>query len=820
MPATSLNLGSANDELRLRARSSLPMHLVLIVVFYALTGIGAAWIGPMALLTAVRFKILTGYPGFSASDSEHRAWRRRFKLGAYVCALVWASLAGYTVLNGGQSWSSLLLFLIMSGISSGGVTSLAPDYYLARNFVLLLNFPPFVVGIFSGTWSAVILLALYQIFLVRQGRQQYEWFWKGYQDNYQLGLANAALKEAERVRNELFATASHELRTPLTLILGPLDSLRQTPLDPAQKALVETMGRNGQHLLNMVNELLDFTKLDAHKFEVRRRGIRVDTLCRGVFEAFLPSAEAAGQVWSAQLEGQSEARSLDPAMVERILFNLLSNALKFTRSGGTVSLSLESQGDRLALIVADSGGGIAEADLARVFAQFEQAGNSPHRRYEGTGLGLAIVKQFCQLLGGDVSVTSQVGVGSVFRAEVLAPICDERESGPLPRVGLADHLPKAILEDAPAPASEDSLPLVLLVEDNDELAHYMAEALRPFALVERAFDGVDGLERARELRPCLVITDVMMPRMDGLELCRRLKQDQVFADVPIMVLTAAARQETMLEAWRAGADEFLMKPFHPLELATRTRGFLKARSDREAADGERRRLELELRQAEKRAALQKMGGGVAHTFNNLLTAAFGSLELARMTPGLPSPALAHLDEVEQALKGVAGTTQTLSLYLNSWPRQLELLDLAEVCSGDWEMELERSLEPAPLMGHREQLRMLVQALLENAREACEEQPAQILLATGCRQVAADDILDLQEGFWSFLKVRDQGCGMDEETRRRMLDPFFSTKFTGRGLGLSVLAGLLQSHKAVLEVDTVPGQGTTVWVFFPQPPRPE
>lgn len=392
-----------------------------------------------------------------------------------------------------------------------------------------------------------------------------------YQRAQELHAKNKKLGESERLKDEFIASASHELRTPLTLIFAPLESLLSGMCgslpDPVRRPL-ETIHNNATRLLHLVNSLLDFAKAEARRTVVRREPTDVVELTRAILADFDGTLRQKGLAADLETAPPKIHVEVDRYLFERILFNLLSNAVKFTSRGG-IHVSLARDADRLRLRVRDTGTGIAREDLPNLFQKFRQLEGSSTRRFEGTGLGLALVQEFALLLGGSVWVESRLGEGSTFTVEILAPPAAGGDADRPQPVLLA----KYAAEPPPPPASAD-LPRVLIAEDNLELASYVAGSLAPIAQTRTAADGEEALEIVRTWRPDLVLSDVMMPRLDGFALCRAIKADPETAFVPVILLTALTHREALLQGWECGADEYLFKPFHPQEMLTRVQSML------------------------------------------------------------------------------------------------------------------------------------------------------------------------------------------------------------------------------------------------------
>lgn len=416
----------------------------------------------------------------------------------------------------------------------------------------------------------------------------------------ELQQANKQLRAADHVKDEFIAGVSHELRTPLTLILAPIESLLAESIPHEQRRLLESAHNNAVRLLQMVMGLLDFSKAQAGRFEVRREPTDLGALVRSVVGDFLPLMKRKDLHSRVEVPSERVLVDMDRYLFERILFNLISNAVKFTPEGGSISVALSVEKGRLRLRVNDTGVGIPEGQLKNLFQKFKQLDASSTRRFEGTGLGLSLVKEFSNLLGGEVSASSNKEGGSMFVVELPALRSrTTQEPAEFQRVPMVPRY-GAVSEDTPArKGGAEKLPKVLVAEDNAELAGFISNVLLELAQVRVAADGEEALNLAHEWAPDLVLADVMMPKRDGLSLCREIKSRAELANVPVVLLTALTQRDALIKGWEAGADEYLYKPFHPHELKARVRALLTASRLRAV----HRRVETELQRSEERFRL-------------------------------------------------------------------------------------------------------------------------------------------------------------------------------------------------------------------------
>jgi signal transduction histidine kinase/DNA-binding response OmpR family regulator len=435
-------------------------------------------------------------------------------------------------------------------------------------------------------------------------------------DEFESAKARAeALAEIDRAKTAFFSNISHEFRTPLTLMLGPLESILDDGVDrlsPDALSLLEVAHRNAQRLLRLVNALLDFSRIEAGRTEANYRPTQLFALTAELASSFRSACERAGLSLIIEGEEPSDPVYVDQEMWEKIVLNLMSNAFKFTLEGG-ITVRLRAVDDKAILEVRDTGVGIPPSELPRLFERFHRIQGTRGRSFEGSGIGLALVHDLVQLHGGEIAVDSQLGVGTTFKVSV--PLV----RGDLPSVALASleaepHPSKgaqAFVEEALRwiPGAQDtaggSLPRdasltstsrsvrregrVLVADDNADLRGYVTRLLDSAGYtIQPVADGAAALAAARAERPDLILTDVMMPEMDGFQLLRAIRDDPAMSDIPVVMLTARAGDEPQVEGLEAGADDYLSKPFSARELLARVSANLEmARTRRRAADAVR-----------------------------------------------------------------------------------------------------------------------------------------------------------------------------------------------------------------------------------------
>lgn len=372
-------------------------------------------------------------------------------------------------------------------------------------------------------------------------------------------------KEAQRIHEldmlklKFFTNISHEFRTPISLILAPVEKMLKTVTDETQKKQYQLMYRNGKRLLGLVNQLLDFRKLEMKELRLYPSVGDIVVFLKEISATFSDLAEKKNIDFHFSTATESLHTSFDKDKMERIMFNLLSNAFKFTREEGRVSVTVavleNSEIPTVSIRVCDSGIGIPEDNREKIFERFFQHENAGGMLNNGSGIGLAISREFAKLHGGSILVDSKVGEGTCFT--VLLPIRDvqsEMSVGQLSETTFSTALRDEMTMD-------DKRKSVLIVEDNDDIRFYIKDNLRSKYNVYQAINGKEGLEKARKLIPDLIISDVMMPEMDGLTFCRAVKNEAQTSHIPVILLTARSSDDQKLEGFKTGAVDYITKPF-------------------------------------------------------------------------------------------------------------------------------------------------------------------------------------------------------------------------------------------------------------------
>ncbi len=676
------------------------------------------------------------------------------------------------------------------------------------------------------------------------------------------------LQELDRMKMRFFTNVSHELRTPLTLTLSPVEAMLQGemgPLSGQQRFYLEHVHTNALRLLKLINNLLDLSKLEAGKMALEIGRYDLNEFVQEIVDSFRPAGEKRGI--EVRCEGGPPVPDLyfDRDKVEKVLINLIGNALKFTPEGGTVAVRWEKGAEQVSISVLDTGPGIPEKDLDRIFDRFVQVDDSLSRRHGGTGIGLALAREITELHGGGISAANRPEGGAVFTFTL--PLGEREVHGPADEakaeqsrikslyrradyVGEADRggrrTPSDLPEEEPAafgpegPGDSGERHRVLVVEDNADMRTFVAGCLSKDFAVRTAVDGDDAWRKIQEDPPDLVVSDIMMPNRNGYELCELLKRSPAHQHMPIILLTSKAEIDMKVEGFEKGADDYLTKPFNPRELVVRARNMIKIRSLEKQIQEENLKLQAALKElketqsqlvhSEKMASLGVLSAGLVHEINNPLNAALSSLNtLARLlnasdrseaAPAAGDNREKILRTAQRALLGLKRCEEIVT-GLRSFARK----DVEGMREDDLHDGLEATLVLLPresgkeISVHRDyrlarkvpcnlaQLNQVFMNLLVNASQAIQEK--------GDIWVRTEQI-----GSEAVVTVEDNGCGIPPEKLPRIFEPFFTTKEVGQGtgLGLSISHRIVEEHGGRIEVESTPGKGSLFRIFLPMQDR--
>lgn len=397
------------------------------------------------------------------------------------------------------------------------------------------------------------------------------------------------LREVEAMKSRFFANISHELRTPLMLIQGPIEAIIQKASSEISD-LASLASKSSSKLKSLIDQLLELTQLDSAKIPVRATKDDIVLFARNIFYEFKSAAEAKEISLKLETEVEQIYCWFDKDILEKVLNNLLSNALKFTNRNGLITLSVKVNNipgtESIIITVSDTGIGIEENELDKVFDRFYQASDSVKKNYSGFGIGLSLIKEFVDLHRWKIEVKSKKGVGSSF--SITIPLSDDYldENQKITKQEIIEPEKKSDFKTnqeisaqqiADITDEQNDKPLILIVEDSEDVRYFISTLLKNEFRLALAVNGQEAIEKSLEELPDLILSDIMMPEMDGLELCKRIKSDWKTSHIPVILLTAKIATEDKLDGLELGADDYITKPFNPKELTVRIKNLLKQR---------------------------------------------------------------------------------------------------------------------------------------------------------------------------------------------------------------------------------------------------
>lgn len=471
-------------------------------------------------------------------------------------------------------WTIFTISLVILAARKGG----------RSEFILLLSF-----GVLFLFGSALIVRIILDIRTV-DARNLFLWstlglsaiIFFGVYDKLTAGIReNQRLTDQHQFRTRFFANVTHEFRTPLTLILGPIKQLLQRSTDPAEQQLLSIADRNARRQLHLINQILDLSRSEASRAILEASPVELVALLRRVtatYESFAAQKEISLTFIT---DLPVLVISAETAKLETILYNLLTNAFKFTPAGGSISVILEVKEGNALITVRDTGAGIPASALPHIFNRFYTDSTNAETPIDASGIGLALSRELVLLHGGTIEVSSEPDVRTDFRislpytpgSQLPSPADGVSESMPL----YLDNFSGEEVEERVVSKQSKKLPLVLIVEDNADMRTYIRMGLEGQYRVRTAPNGREGVELARQLMPDLVVSDVMMPEMNGFELCLDLKTEITTSHIPVILLTARSASRDRLHGLDTGADDYLVKPFEVKELLARIRNLIRSR---------------------------------------------------------------------------------------------------------------------------------------------------------------------------------------------------------------------------------------------------
>ena len=804
------------------------------------------WLAAIAFMTLPAVSVVWRFNRAPTITADVLFWRRALAVTYAITGAGWGAAAILLYPRVAMPYQLFLLFVLgASGV--GGMVALAPVRAAFIGYLTAIYFP--IVGslldagssssiatglLLLAFWGAAIALASeLHALLLRSIRLRFENL--GLIDH--LSHARDQAEAASRAKSVFLANVSHELRTPLALILGPTRRLLAAGGGgEASRRDLETVERSAQGLLKHVSDLLDVAKLEAGRMELERARFDLTALVRRTVSLFEVVARER-DVELSVVAPDTCPLVADATKIERVLLNLLSNAMKFTPDGGRVRVEVAATEASVDLSVSDNGPGVPLPLREAIFERFRRGDDSTTRRFGGTGLGLAIARELVECHGGRIEVGDGVEGGASFRVSLPVVAGDARSAAPSPgaREALDEVAHRTVAElrprDEPAVATHGAgdQGLVLVIEDNPEMSRFLVECLAADYRVATAFDGRQGVDRALELRPDLILSDVMMPVMAGDALVRELRAHRELDGIPIIVLTAKADDALRVGLLREGAQDFLTKPLTPEELRARVANFVMLKRTCDVLQGALSSQSRDLTSmADKLAAANRAKDEflavLSHELRTPLTPILSWALLLRQGQLDAATADHGLETIERNAQLQARIVEDLldvsraitgKLRLNVRPIGLEPVVRAAIESvrpaaeaKDIRVEVALGGEPGDVSGDAERLQQVVWNLLANA--------IKFTPSGGRVEVRLGRV-----GAHVELQVTDSGTGIDPSTLPRLFERFWQADSSttrahgGLGLGLAVVRHLVELHGGTVRAESGgEGQGASFTVALP------
>jgi signal transduction histidine kinase len=657
----------------------------------------------------------------------------------------------------------------------------------------------------------------------------------------ELAQLNENLQEIDQIKTAFFSNVSHEFRTPLTLMLGPLEEALNDKRGDAnlQHERLDMVYRNALRLKKLVNTLLDFSRIEAGRIQACYQATDLSSFTQDLASMFRSAIEQAGLTLVLDCAPLTEPVYIDRDMWEKIVLNLISNAFKHTFEG-SITLQLYEQGDHVALSLRDTGIGIPGEQLPHLFERFHRVPNARSRTHEGSGIGLALVQELVKLHGGTIQVESNVNEGTHFTivlptGKAHLPANQIESDAALTSTALGA---KAFVEEAkhwlPQTNGErseekiaaivdvtiDGQPVevawlgithpgkarVLLADDNLDMRNYVSRLLQPYCEVEAVSDGSKALEAARECLPDLILSDIMMPQMDGFELLQVIRNDPALQSIPVILLSARAGNEAQVEGLEAGANDYLVKPFQAAELLARVKTNLDLQRVHYQSEMRERNAELEQRVVERTAELQALNQelesfsySVSHDLRAPLRSINGFSHILLEN---------HKDQLDEEGKGyltrICTNTQQMGelmdalLTLSSINRsdleksEVNLSTLAQEITGDLKRQ-----EPERCVDFHIQKNMWVHADASLMRAVLENLLGNAWKYTSKQAQAHIEFVQRDDRGQMAYCVQDNGAGFDMAFAGKLFGAFqrlhSNREFPGNGVGLATVSRIIQRH---------------------------
>lgn len=677
-----------------------------------------------------------------------------------------------------------------------------------------------------------------------------------------LEQANNQLKKLDKFKSQFFANITHELKTPLAMVLSPLELMISGEMGKfkrEQLASLQSMFRNGTKLLKLIQDLLDLSKLEESRVRLNILESDIVSYMKTLTESIKPLIDRKDITLTFDSSSEEVLLWFDKDRLERVIINLLSNAAKFTPPEGQIAVKLGEDANNITISVSDTGPGFPSEMASSIFERFVQVDMDGTRKYGGTGIGLALAKELVDLHGGRIWAQSEDGCGATFFVRLhkgrdhFRPEALERRKRAVEKVDGKREGDGSISDWAVQLAAKNEYRFIdiaevterrvierdldeekrgytaLVVENTSDIIRLVHLSLRQQFKVLAAPDGMKGLEIAVEHRPDIIVTDLMMPGIDGYELTRRLRTNEKTRHIPIIMLTARGDIDDRVAGLESGVNLYLTKPFSPKELLTSARSLLNIQA-----------AQADLMLTHRMDSLEQVSSGLAHEINNPLNYIKNSVEIikkdARYLRGLITDSgevnaidetrltamdqrLAKMFETTEAgVKRISGTVELMKKYSREgYVRKLvehdvfvaadEVVKIVRPATGrDVKVSVDCTGD-GTIHCIPEEFNQVLTNLIQNAIEAVDEGTGRV------------DVIGHSDDLNVYFSVVDNGPGMPAEIREKVFSPFFTTKGPGRGmgLGLTITWRVVRSLGGTIEVKSRPGGGTEFQVQVPRVP---
>lgn len=660
--------------------------------------------------------------------------------------------------------------------------------------------------------------------------------------NYELEKKNKELAELDKIKSQFFANVSHEFRTPLTLILGPIQDILQNceeDISAKIKSSLEIAQKNSFRLLKLVNNLLDITRLDEKKYQIKLEKIEINNVISGLVDSLSHLANSKKIKLIKNIPNQETYILADIDAMEKLIINLLTNAIKFTNSAGEIYVKTNCQNKNITISIQDNGIGISEENLHYIFDRFKQVDSSSTRKYQGSGLGLALVKELTILQNGQIKVESTPNKGTIFN--ITFPMIENSEK--TPDVIVSDAEDESDLYSMTKIANrtidignEDNsntnnilnnqIKTILIAEDEPDMMKYISSlfADQNYNLLQ-AKTGTSALKMAYEYSPDLIILDLMLPEIDGLSICQKLKSDEKTKLIKILMLTARSDEKSKLTALKYGVDDFVNKPFSSNEIKARVNNILKSdklQKDlyKELKDTVNKLVlaQNKLIQSEKLNANGSLPEEVLHDVKNPLNYMVTAIYSLKMDPAITNDCelTDTIKDIEDGIKRVNNIISDIRSFSNPQETDKTKFSLRSAVNNsliftkqdlqnvEVDLDIDDKLQ---VIASKEHIIQVLINLIKNAVKAIDSDQKHGKITICAKK---------EDENKAIIMITDNGVGINEKDLKVIFNPFFTTHDIrkGIGLGLNTSYTIIKAHNSELKVTSKLGEGSSFYFELP------